>query len=221
MSKAIKLTAFNNLYAEIEQSVREEVQAEVQASLAAKEKEIELLKLQIAQLRTNPQHATTITVLKTPRTYNYNASCFSKPNGDIIIEVVIELTKSKREGGKYILNSKTDWYLVWKVLHYFKIYEGSEYDFICLVNECVLPYIDDEERRDALDLNVSNFKSIKQDSPMKKHAVINWRRELAKEREACSSSQHGTLVLDRGVNIMVKLQQLLLARGVKSYNFEE
>lgn len=220
MSKALKFTAFNNLCAEIEQSVREEVQAEFQASLTAKEKEIELLKLQIAQLRANPQHATHIKVLKTPRIYNYNSSCFSKPNGEIVIEVLIELTNCKREGGKYIINSKTDWYLVWKVLHYFKIYKGSAYDFIYLVNECVLPYIDDEERRKALELNDSNFKSIKQDNPMKKHAVMNWRRELENEREACSASQHGTLVLDRGVNIMVKLQQLLKARGIESYNYE-
>lgn len=58
---------------------------------------------------------------------------------------------------------------------------------------------------------------------MKNVPVVRWREELAKTREALSEkkNQHGTLALDRGINIKVKLQQLLQARGVESYNYEK
>ena len=57
---------------------------------------------------------------------------------------------------------------------------------------------------------------------MKKIPVLKWRSELEKQRDAYSSSpvQHGTLALDRGINIKVKLQELLQKKGVESYNYE-
>lgn len=91
-----------------------------------------------------------------------------------------------------------------------------------VVNDCVPPYLSDTNRRKTLAVNATNFKGIKSNNPMKKIAVVNWRKELEKEQEtrAENPTQHGTLALDRGVNIKVKLQRHLQARGIESYNYE-
>ena len=169
-----------------------------------------------------PATSSTDQQISSARSYCYNAACFPKPNAETIFETLIELTNSKREGGKYIINSKTDWYMVWKVLHYFKLYIGNEYDFINVVNDCILPYISDTKRQEALVVDSYNFKGIKYYNPMKEVSVVNWRSELEKDRErrAENPTRHGTLALDRGINIKVKLQQLLQARDIESYNFE-
>lgn len=193
-----------------------------QSLLDAKDREIAQLKAQIAKMQKLSVATSTTQRTLSSRKYKYNASLFPKPNAEIIIDALIELANSKREGGKYIINKKTDWYMVWKVLHYFKLYIGHEYDFIDVVNDCVLPYLPEEERREELSVNASNFKAIKPQNPMKVTAVANWRKELEKELEARAdtSTQHGTLALDRGINIKVKLQQLLQAKGIESYNYE-
>lgn len=183
--------------------------------LSAKDKEIERLNEKLAK-----QQGKYLTI-SSSREYNYNASCFPKPNGELIIETIIELANSRREKGKYIINAKTDWFMTWKVLHYFKLYTGSQYDFILIVNECVLPYITDAERRKVLSLSNSNFKNIENDNPMKAIPVVKWRKELDEQRDTKRNVQHGTLALDRGVNIMVKLQQLLRTKGIESYNYEK
>lgn len=154
------------------------------------------------------------------REYCYNAAHFPKLNASAILDALVDLVDCKREKGKYIINKKTDWYMVWKVLHYFILYTGSEYDFVDIVNDCIMPYIK-EERKAVAKLTDNNFKSIKKDDTMKKIAVYYWRKELKRYYEESPTSQHGTLALERGINIMVRLQQSLIARGVESLNYEK
>lgn len=113
--------------------------------------------------------------------------------------------------------------MVWKVLRYFKVYTGSVYDFVYLVNECVLPYICDTRRKETLMVADTNLKAIQKDNPMKKVSVDNWRRALDRQREGFAESPvlHGTFVLDRGINIKVRIQKLLQERGVDSFYYEK
>ena len=74
--------------------------------------------------------------------YEYNSALFSSPVGDNVIEILHELCTKKRDKNKFVINYKTDWYIVWKILRNFKIYTGTELDFVTLVQECVIPYID-------------------------------------------------------------------------------
>lgn len=201
----------------------DEAAAQYQPQLDAKDRKIAELEALLAKVQRSSASTSTTLHIQPSRNYEYNSACFPKPNAETIFDALIELASSKREGGKYIINTKTDWYMVWKVLHYFKLYTGNEYDFVDVVNDCVLPYISDADRQKTLAVNDTNFKGIKSDNPMKAVAVINWRKELEKEREARAENptQHGTLALDRGINIKVKLQQLLQARGIESYNYEK
>ena len=190
--------------------------------LKEKDQKIAELEAQLAKLK-GMSISTSDSTDDSQQNYNYNAACFPKPNGNLIIDALIELCNSKREAGKNLVNTKTDWYMVWKVLHYFKVYSGNEYDFIDVVNECVLPKITDYARRKNLSVTSNNFKAIKNSNPMKNIPVVNWRTELQKQREAnyASPVQHGTFALDRGINIMVKIQKLLQERDVNSYNYEK
>lgn len=110
--------------------------------------------------------------------------------------------------------------MVWKVLHYFKLYIGSEYDFIDIVNDCILPNIKDGERRTSLKVSSNNFKSIKANDPMKNVSVANWRLQLEEQLKKQQSKMHGTLSLDRGINILTNLQRLLQQREIESPNYE-
>lgn len=216
----VLLDAFADRY---RQEGRDAAAAEYQPQLDAKDRKIAELEALIAKMQSSPAATSTALHLQPTRNYEYNAACFPKPNAEPILDALIELANSKREGGKYIINTKTDWYMAWKVLHYFKLYTGNEYDFTDVVNDCILPYLSDSNRRKTLAVNATNFKGIKYNNPMKEVAVANWRRELEKEREARAENptQHGTLALDRGINIKVKLQQLLQARDIESYNYEK
>lgn len=156
-----------------------------------------------------------------PQKYTYNAALFPSQNGETVIDALIALAHCKREQGKYVISSKTDWYMVWKVLHYFKLYNGNEYDFIDIVNDCILPNIKDDKRRSSLSVKCLNFTTIKKDNPMKAVSVAKWRDELEKQLEELPNKMHGTLSLDRGVNIMVNLQMQLKQYGVKSDNYEK
>lgn len=220
---APSLGSMMSMYAQIRKEVEEEVRVEYQQLLDGKDREIELLRKQVEMMQN--YSVSTSSTLSPPvsRTYNYNASCFSKPNAESIIDALIALADSKREGGKYIISTKTDWFMVWKVLHHSELYIGNEYDFIYLVNDCVIPYIAEAERQNSLSVTDRNFKTIRPDSPAKRFPVDKWRREFENERlsRSINPTQHGTLILDRGVNIMVKLQLLLKGRGIESRYFEK
>lgn len=207
-------------FSDYKQKGYEEARDEYEKQLKEKDKEIERLKVLIAQsMQGFPPPPTTIPT----RNYCYNSSLFPKPIGNDVIDAVVELTQCKREKNQYIINNKTVWYMVWKVLHYFKVYTGSEYDFIDIVNDCILPTITDKERREKLTVNNRNFSSILSTDPMKATPVAKWRKTLEKQREAADAKtkKHGTLALDRGVNILTKLQELLQNRSIRLENSEK
>lgn len=154
--------------------------------------------------------------------YSFNSALFPKPYGATIIDILIELCDSRRERNKYVIKTKTDWYIVWKVLHYFKVYLGNEFNFIDLVNDCVLPNLTDTDRAEKLSVQASNFTMIKPDLPIKEHSVCEWRRIQNKYRDSDTSKPkwHGDSAIERGIIIMVKLQVLLKNHGIDSINYE-
>ena len=154
--------------------------------------------------------------------YNFNYALFPKPYGATIIDVLIELCDCRRERKKYVLNKKTDWYIVWKVLHYFMVYLGNEFDFIDLVNECVVENLSAQERKKRFSLRPSNFTTIKSDLPIKILPVCKWRKAQNEDLESCAnrSQWHGDSALERGIVIMVKLQELLKSHHIDSINYE-
>ena len=199
----------------------EEAKNDYEKQLKEKDKLIEQLKMLLAQnAQTYPPPPTTTIPI---RSNNFNSSLFPKPNGNEVIDAVVELTQCKREKEKYIISKKTDWYMVWKVLHYFKVYLGSEYDFIDIVNDCILPTITDDKRKKDLTVEKANFFTITPQDAMKATPVYNWRKTLIKQRESADAKtkKHGTLALDRGVNIMTKLQDMLQNRNIRLENSEK
>ena len=208
-------------FADYQKKGYDEAKNDYEKQLKEKDKQIDQLKMLLAQYANGftPPPPTIIPI----HNYAYNSSLFPNPNGNVVIDTLIELTLSKREKGKYIINTKTDWYMVWKVLHYFKIYIGSEYDFIDIVNECILPNITDDKRKEDLTVNNGNFSSIHSTNPMKAIPVLKWRKTLEKQRATADkrTKLHGTFALDRGVNIMTKLQDMLQIRNIRLENSEK
>lgn len=222
-SRTSKTDALIALADDFRQEGWEAAVAKYQPQLEAKDRKIAELEALLAKKQSPSVTTSTTLHLQPTRNYEYNAANFPKPNAETIFEVLIELACSKREGDKHIINTKTDWYMVWKVLHYFNLYTGSEYDFVNVVNDCVLPFLSDTKRRKKLAVDSSNFKGIKYNNPMKEVPVDKWREKLKKDRETRTdkSIQHGTLALDRGINIKVKLQKLLQGKAIESYFYEK
>ena len=215
------MISLEGIFADYKRQGYEEATNEYEKQLQEKDKIIEQLKMLLAQNTPTypPPPTTTIPI----RSYNFNSSLFPMPNGNEVIDALVELAQCKREKGKYIINTKTDWYMVWKVLHYFNIYIGSEYDFINIVNDCILPTITDEKRKKILTVTYKSFSNIHSTDSMKATPVEKWRKTLAKQRESADAKtkKHGTLALDRGVNIMTKLQELLQIRNIRLENAEK
>jgi len=188
--------------------------------LRTKDEEIFTLTRELNELKAKMTSTNTssVTVSNVASSYSYDSAKFPKPNGDIIIRVLIMLVDERREKNRYIINLKTDWYLVWKVLHYFKVYIGNEYDFMDIVNECVLPNYSDNIRKEDLSLDKSNFYTINNEHPLKKYAVHYWRQDYEHILE--KGKGEGLNVLERGINIKMKLQELLLRNNVKIANAE-
>ena len=215
------MSSLEGIFADYRKQGYEDAKNKYDKLLKEKDNEIEQLKMLLAQnAQTYPPPPTTTTPT---RSYSFNSSLFPKPNGNHVIDAVVELTQCKREKGQYIINKKTDWYMVWKVLHYFKVYLGSEYDFIDIVNDCILPTITDDKRKKDLTVEKANFFTITPQDAMKATPVYNWRKTLIKQRESADAKtkKHGTLALDRGVNIMTKLQDMLQNRNIRLENSEK
>lgn len=140
-------------------------------------------------------------------------SLFPKNNYKEVAKLLIILVLKKREKGKYLISAKTDLFIVWKILLDRGIFTGNEYGFITFFNECVIPNLTDEDRKERLYLDDSNFSTIACDSPIKKFRVSKWKMELEKQRdeEKCKAQKirHGEPILKRAVNILICLQQLL------------
>lgn len=140
-------------------------------------------------------------------------SLFPKNNHKEVAKLLIILVLKKREKGKYLISAKTDLFIVWKILLDRGIFTGNEYGFITFFNECVIPNLTDEDRKERLYLDDSNFSTIGKDSPIKKFRVSKWKLELEKQRDEENSKaqkiRHGEPILKRAVNILICLQQLL------------
>lgn len=166
-------------------------------------------------------------ILDAPPRYLYKYDCvlFPQENGDVIIDCLIELTRSTRVNGKYLLTSKTDWFIVQKTLHYFKIYIGDEDDFLSNILPNVLGHMDDTERREKLSATKDNFKSIKSSNPMRAFSVDKWGIEARKEKERMVAEKqdnqrksNAITTLIRCVNIKRELYDILIHHDVQVMN---
>lgn len=160
---------------------------------------------------------------KQDNTFNYDRACFPNHNGKAIINLVIDLANEKREKGRFIISAKTDWYIVWKVLKYFNLYSGTEHDFINVVNDCILPEIEDSERRKKLRVSSMNFYNIDNNSPIKHKSPKMWESYYEKERkDSASKASKGksyncqpTSMLNRAVNIYLTMVELLQEANIE------
>ena len=165
-------------------------------------------------------------VAPSKREYRFNYVLFPKGNPKIIIDCVIELANRKRELGKYVITSKTDWCIVAKVLHYFKVFIGDEIEFLDNILPNVLPYIEDSERKKKLSAKPKNIRTIKKDSAMICISVDKWRKEAIKERERMDEAKqngdrraNAETVLNRCVNIKEYLCDILIHHDVQLENY--
>lgn len=165
-------------------------------------------------------------VAPSKREYRFNYVLFPKGNPKIIIDCVIELANRKRELGKYVITSKTDWCIVAKVLHYFKVFIGDEIGFLDNILPNVLPYIEDSERKKKLSAKPKNIRTIKKDSAMICISVDKWRKEAIKERERMDEAKqngdrraNAETVLNRCVNIKEYLCDILIHHDVQLENY--
>ena len=87
----------------------------------------------------------------------------------------------------------------------------------------IIPNITDEKRKKILTVTYKSFSNIHSTDSMKATPVEKWRKTLVKQRESADAKtkKHGTLALDRGVNIMTKLQELLQIRNIRLENAEK
>lgn len=156
--------------------------------------------------------------------YNFDHADFEIENPSVIIEVLIVLAQTKNKDDKYKIQNKTDWFIVWKVLLYSKVYFGSCYDFIDLVNVCVIENIDEKGRRDKLRVTKTNIDSIRPDSPIREFTVDCWRRKYKEQvidlAGSSKSPFHGTLILKRALDIMLTMKDLFREYGIPLGNLQ-
>ena len=161
------------------------------------------------------------------REYRYDYTLFPKDNGDVIIDCLIDLTKCKRENDRYVLVNKTDWYIVAKVLSYFGVYIGDEYDFLSNILPNVLKYMDDAKRITQLSAKPRNFDTVDPYSPILTIPVDRWNKEARKERENITKLKRegkttpnaNNTALNRCMNIKEYLLKILINHDVQLENY--
>ena len=96
------MSSLEGIFADYWKQGYEEAKKEFDKVSKEKDYEIERLKLLLAQKVQDfpPPPTTTIPI----RSYNFNSSLFPKPNGNDVIDAVVELTQCKREKDQYIIN---------------------------------------------------------------------------------------------------------------------
>lgn len=104
--------SFKTMCAKYRREGWDAAEAYFEPKMKAKDDEINRLKAELAIFKCYTGNTSSTQLVQTQHIYNYNAAYFPKPNAENIFEALIELTMSKREGGKYIINTKTDWYMV-------------------------------------------------------------------------------------------------------------
>ena len=198
----------------LRQEGREQAYKSYQLIIDGKEKEIQQLREEIEKLRRSTPLSKPPTYDTGPREYIFNAANLP-PEPIPIIKALIDVANGKCSGTQFLIEKKTDWYILWKTAYYFKVYSGSAASFIDFVNDCILPNLKDKTRQEKLSVKVSNFNGINSTYDYKSIPVDKWRRELQKQRDAhpnCESS------LERGINIAVHLNIALSTHGVSFAN---
>ena len=182
--------------------------------LEAKDREIAQLKKQLAEKEA---------ALPPEQRFCYNRALFNRDNGDAVITALKHLTKQKYNKKKFVIGTKTDWYLVWKVLRYHGLYIGNCYNFLEIINDCVLPNID-KNKRDISKItpNSYNFNSFKNGNPIKDIDVYHWPQKLYEEiqKRTDDPKLRGTSALERAVMIRRELETMLKHQGITSPNYE-
>lgn len=182
--------------------------------LEAKDREIAQLKKQLDERNATPPPE---------QRFCYNRALFNRDNGDVVITALIYLTDRKCSKNKFVIDVKTDWYIVWKVLKYHSLFIGNCYDFLEIINDCVLPKID-KNKRDISKItpNSYNFNSFKNGNPIKDIDVYHWPQKLYEEiqKRTDDPKLRGTSGLERAVMIRRELETLLKHQGITSPNYE-
>lgn len=182
--------------------------------LEAKDREIAQLKKQLAEKEA---------ALPPEQRFCYNRALFNRDNGDAVITALKHLTKQKYNKKKFVIGTKTDWYLVWKVLRYHGLYIGNCYNFLEIINDCVLPNID-KNKRDISKITPKsyNFNSFKNGNPIKDIDVYHWPQKLYEEiqKRTDDPKLRGTSALERAVMIRRELETMLKHQGITSPNYE-
>lgn len=182
--------------------------------LEAKDREIAQLKKQLAEKEA---------ALPPEQRFCYNRALFNRDNGDAVITALKHLTKQKYNKKKFVIGTKTDWYLVWKVLRYHGLYIGNCYNFLEIINDCVLPNID-KNKRDISKItpNSYNFNSFKNGNPIKDIDVYHWPQKLYEEiqKRTDDPKLRGSSALERAVMIRRELETMLKHQGITSPNYE-
>ncbi len=149
---------------------------------------------------------------------NCDYSLFPDHNQEEVVKVIIEAVQAKREKDKFLIGTKSDLFIVWKILRYYGIFTGYSADFIIFFNECVIPNLTDEERKKRLSLDKSNFTTIDNTSFIKKFRVNEWcqehEKQRAKEETEKQKIRHGETILKRAVVILSRLEQILEKRNI-------
>lgn len=182
--------------------------------LEAKDREIAQLKKQLDERNATPPPE---------QRFCYNRALFNRDNGDVVINALIYLTNRKCGNNKFVIDTKTDWYIVWKVLNYHSLFIGNCYDFLEIINDCVLPNIDKNERDiNKITLKLHNFNSFKKGNPIKEIDVYYWAQEFYKEQQkrTVDPKLRGTSALERAVMIRRELETMLKHQGIQSPNYE-
>lgn len=188
---------------------------ECQKLLEAKDKRIAQLESQLAERKVAPPPE---------QRFCYNRALFPRDNGEEVITALINLTYRKCGKDKYVISTKTDWYIVWKVLHYHALYMGNCYDFLEIINDCVLPNIDKDKRIiSKITPKEHNFNSFKKGNPIKEISVFNWTKKLYDEQQKRKDDPkvRGTSALERAVSIRRELETMLKHQGIESSNYEK
>ena len=182
--------------------------------LEAKDREIAQLKKQLAEKEA---------ALPPEQRFCYNRALFNRDNGDVVITALIYLTDRKCSKNKFVIDVKTDWYIVWKVLKYHSLFIGNCYDFLEIINDCVLPKID-KNKRDISKITPKsyNFNSFKNGNPIKDIDVYHWPQKLYEEiqKRTDDPKLRGTSALERAVMIRRELETMLKHQGIQSSNYE-
>ena len=146
--------------------------------------ENEQLKETIKELKNKPSNSAkekTAEETQPKREYVYDTSIIcgdSNEEKDHVIDALVELL-NYRHGKKYLIDNSRCWYAAYRCLKHYRFLDSNTNlsDFIELINETVLIWIDDEARYDTLFCKDVNFRNINEDHPLRQNDPNEWERK--------------------------------------------